>query len=218
MLRREGWKVNHKRIWRLYVEENLQVRLKKRKKHQSSMRIAQMPATRPNERWSMDFVSDCLADGRKFRALTIVDQFTRECPLIAADTSLTGQKVAMHLERLRQEGRMAKIITVDNGTEFISKALDGWAYRQEVILDFIRPGKPVENGFIESFNGRLRDECLNAQIFTDVRDAQTKLNVWLNDYNTQRPHSSIDDMTPQEFAAQHKNGSSEGKNPNLHMA
>jgi len=217
LLRREGWKVNHKRVHRLYVGESLQVRLQKRKKHQSSVRIAQTPATRPNERWSMDFVSDCLADGRRFRALTVVDQFTRECPLIVADASLTGQKVAVHLEKLRQEGRMAKVITVDNGSEFISKALDEWAYRQEVRLDFIRPGKPVENGFIESFNGRLRDECLNAQIFANLRDAQSKLDAWRKDYNEHRPHSSIDNMTPFEFAAHYKNRASEGKNPNLQM-
>jgi putative transposase len=217
MLRREGWKVNHKRVWRLYVDEGLQVRTKTRKKHQSSIRLPQTPATQPNERWSMDFVSDCLADGRHFRALTVVDQYTRECPIIAADISLTGHKVAMHLERLRQEGRMAKMITVDNGSEFISKALDEWAYRQEVTLNFIRPGKPVENGFIESFNGRLRDECLNAHIFTDVRDAQTKLDAWRNDYNHHRPHSSIDDMTPSEYAEQHKKGLQKGKNPNLQL-
>lgn len=215
MLKREGWKVNHKRVRRLYSADGLQVRTQKRKKHRSSVRAPQVVAKNPNERWSMDFVSDCLVGGRKFRALAVVDQFTRECPLIVADASLTGQKVAIHLEKLRQNGRMAKLITVDNGSEFISKALDKWAYRHGVTLDFIRPGKPVENCFAESFNGRLRDECLNANVFLDLRDAQSKLEAWRHDYNTTRPHGSLDDLTPCEFAALQKTGLHDGTTSNL---
>jgi putative transposase len=202
MLRREGWKVNIKRVYRLYRLEGLNVRYKKRKKRASHLRVVPPPPTAPNERWSMDFMRDTFDDGRPFRILTVVDNFTRECPLLAADTSLTGKCVAELLDGIAAERGYPKTITVDNGTEFYSKAMDSWAYRRGVQLQFIRPGKPVENAFIESFNGRLRDELLNGELFMGLLDARQKLEAWRRDYNENRPHSSIGDLTPVEFANQ----------------
>jgi putative transposase len=201
MLRREGWRVNHKRVYRLYCLEDLGMRTQKRKKRGSHLRVVPQPPAAPNERWCMDFVSDGTTDGRKFRALTVVDVFTRECLVIHADSSLSGSKVAEQLDAAAQtRGCYPKEITVDNGSEFYSKAMDAWAYAHQVKLDFIRPGRPVENAYIESFNGRLRDECLNAELFLDLPDARQKLETWRRDYNENRPHSSIGDLTPVEFA------------------
>lgn len=202
MLRREGWQVNHKRVYRHYRAETLGVRTKKRKKRSSHIRVLPPAATAPNQRWSMDFVRDTLDSGRPFRALTVVDQFTRECLAIRADFSLTGAKVAAVLDEIAAERAYPELITVDNGTEFWSKAMDSWAYRRNVRLDFIRPGRPVENAYIESFNGRLRDECLNAELFLDLLDARRKIEAWRLDYNGNRPHSAIGHLTPTEFAAQ----------------
>ncbi len=169
LLRREGWHVNAKRIYRLYREEELIVRTKQRRKMARRRPIPSGVATRPNQCWSMDFVSDKLADGRSFRILTVVDQFTRECVGLEADRSMTGMKVAQALNRAQLErGSLPESITVDNGSEFCSRALEAWAMANEVQLCFIRPGRPVENGFIESFNGRLRDECLNVEWFSIV--------------------------------------------------
>ena len=148
----------------------------------------------------MDFVSDRLADGRWFRVLTIIDQFTRECLLLLADRSLSGEKVAVALERVVGGRRAPKSITVDNGSEFASKAMDAWAYGHGIHLDFIRPGRPVENGYIESFNGRLRDECLNVEVFFKLEDARAKLERWRQDYNRVRPHSALGDQTLVGFA------------------
>jgi putative transposase len=200
LLRREGWKVNAKRIYRLYRLEGLGVRTKKRKKRGSHLRLVPAAPTGPNQRWCMDFVQDSLTDGRKFRALTVVDVFTSECLAVHADSSLSGSKVAAVLDTIAKERGHAQQITVDNGTEFYSKAMDHWAWKHQVKLDFIRPGRPMENGFIESFNGRLRDECLNAELFSDLVDARTKLEAWKQDYNQHRPHSSIGNLTPIEFA------------------
>ncbi|MBL7714069.1 MAG: IS3 family transposase [Bdellovibrionales bacterium] len=200
ILRREGWLVNKKRVYRIYIEEGLQVRTKKRKKRASHLRVVPPVASQQNERWSMDFVHDNLYDGRKFRALTVVDNYTRECKTIAADFHLNGKKVAEVLTQVARRHGLPKLITVDNGSEFISKALDLWAYQNNVKLDFIRPGKPTENAYIESFNGRLRDECLNASIFVSLADAKAKLESWRLDYNEHRPHSSIGNLTPKEFA------------------
>jgi len=200
LLRREGWKVNIKRVYRLYKLEGLGVRTKKRKKRGSHLRVVPHPPTKPNERWSMDFVQDSLMDGRKFRALTVVDVLTRECLAVHADSSLSGRKVAAVLDTVAAVRGYPKEITVDNGTEFFSKAMDAWAYQRRVKLDFIRPGRPMDNGFIESFNGRLRDECLNAELFSDLLDARAKLDTWRRDYNENRPHSSIGNLTPAEFA------------------
>jgi putative transposase len=217
MLRREGWHVNRKRIYRLYVDMGLQVRLKKRKKHAGHIRVPITAPTATNERWSMDFVSDRLMNGGQFRILVVLDQFRRECPLAIADQSLTGQKVVEHFENIRWSRGYPKTITVDNGTEFVSKAMDEWAYKNGIHLDYIRPGRPAENAFVESFNGKLRDEFLNANIFFSLKDAQSKLDTWRIDYNTQRPHTSIDGMTPVEYAEKHKNGLWEGKILNLKM-
>jgi putative transposase len=154
----------------------------------------------------MDFMVDRLADGRRFRILTVMDQYTRECPVLVADTSLTAKAVVAALDRVVDVDRVPKSITVDNGSEFASRAMDAWAYRQGVQLEFIRPGKPMDNRFIESFNGRLRDECLNVEVFFSIPDAQAKLERWRMDYNQQRPHSSLRDQTPEAFAL-----ASEGK-------
>jgi putative transposase len=163
------------------------------------LRVVLPAASAPKERWSMDFMADQLADGRRFRILTVVDQFSRMSPLLEADFSLTGAKVAAALGRAAATHGLPRSITVDNGSEFFSKAMDTWAYRNGVRLDFIRPGKPIENAYIESFNGRLRDECLNAEIFFSVEDARRKLERWRIDYNRDRPHSSIGNLAPAEF-------------------
>lgn len=149
----------------------------------------------------MDFVAQRLADGRWIRVLTVIDQFTRECLLLYADTALSGEKVAVALDAVVVSRGAPQSITVDNGTEFASKAMELWAYQNSVHLDFIRPGRPVENGYIESFNGRLRDECLNVEVFFTLADARRKLALWHHDYNHQRPHSALADRTPTEFAA-----------------
>ncbi len=156
---------------------------------------------RPNQKWSMDFVLQRLPDGRWIRVLTVVDQFTRECLCLHADTSLSGEKVAAALDKVVALRCAPESITVDNGTEFASKAMDLWAYANGVHLDFIRPGRPVENGYIESFNGKLRDEFLNVEVLFTVADARRKLHGWRRDYNHHRPHSALADRTPAEFAA-----------------
>ncbi len=189
LLRREGWAVNAKRIYRLYTEDGLAVRTKVRKKIARRARVPALRATRPNEKWSMDFVAARLLDRRWFRVLTVVDQFTRECVLLLADSSLTGHKVALALSQAIAERGAPMSITVDNGTEFASKAMEVWAYQYGVQLDFIRPGRPVENSYIESFNGRLRDECLNVEVFFALADVRDKLKRWRQDYNQVRPHS-----------------------------
>ena len=201
LLKREGWAVNAKRIYRLYSEEGLIVRTSKRKERAQRQRIPQGSAIRRNQKWSMDFVAQRLADGRWIRVLTVVDQFTRECLALFTDVSLSGEKVAAVLDEIIADRGAPQSITVDNGTEFASKAVDLWAYQNAVYLDFIRPGRPVENGYIESFNGRLRDECLNVEAFFSVADARHKLALWRQDYNYHRPHSSLADRTPAEFAA-----------------
>jgi hypothetical protein len=172
----------------------------KAEKIASRARVIGSPVDRPNQRWSMDFMSDRLVDGRAFRILTAVDQYSRECLLLEADTSMSGAKVAGYLQRLSQQRPLPQGIRVDNGSEFYSKALDAWAYQQGVQLEFIRPGKPSENGHIEGFNGRLRDECLNTELFFSLADAKQKLEQWRQDYNQSRPHSALGDRTPEEFS------------------
>lgn len=201
LLRREGWAVNTKRVYRLYRDEELQVRTAKRAKRTRETRVALPGASRPNQRWSMDFVSDRLADGRWFRILTVVDQYTRECLCVHPQRSQTGRKVAEQLSRIVAARGAPESITSDNGSEFVGKAMEVWSHQTGVKLDFIRPGRPVENGFVESFNGRLRDECLNVEVFLDATDAQRKLERWRSDFNRNRPHSALDDRTPAEFAA-----------------
>ncbi len=200
LLRREGIAVNHKRVYRLYRAEGLAVRCKRRKRLASALRTVLPPPAAPNERWSMDFVSDQLVGGTRLRAFNVVDDFTRECLAIEVDTSLSGFRVARVLERIVDLRGLPELIVTDNGSEFTSKALDAWAYQRDVGLHFIRPGKPVENAYIESFNGKLRDECLNENWFTDLDDARSKIEAWRTDYNDVRPHSSLDNRTPTEFA------------------
>lgn len=200
ILRREGWRVNPKRIYRLYTEDGLTVRTKVRKKLARRSRVPTPRATRPNQKWSMDFMSAKLVDGRWFRVLTAIDQFTRECLALVADTALNGHRVALGLSQVVAERGAPESITVDNGSEFASKAMDAWSYQYGVHLEFIRPGKPIDNGYIESFNGRLRDECLNVETFFDLSDVREQLERWRQDYNQVRPHSALDDRAPEEFA------------------
>jgi putative transposase len=193
--------VNAKRVYRLYRAEALQVRTKKRAKRAAQVRVPLSGATRPNQRWSMDFVSDRLADGRWFRVLTVVDQYTRECLCAFADRSQTGEKVVEQMKRLVALRGAPESITTDNGGEFAGRAMESWAYRLGVKMDFIRPGRPVQNGYIESFNGRLRDECLNGEVFFNIADAREKIEHWRSDYNQNRPHSALADRTPAEFVS-----------------
>jgi len=161
MLKRQGWKVNHKKVERLYAEENLSLRRRKRRKKFVGPRVPMAVPARPNQHLSMDFVQDRLTNGRKIRTLTLVDNFSRECPALEVDTSLGGRRVVRVLDRHIERHGVPDAITIDNGTEFDSKVMDEWAFRNKVKLDFIRPGKPNENAYIESFNGKFRDECLN---------------------------------------------------------
>lgn len=199
-LRREGFADNHKRIFRVYQEEGLQVPMRKKRKAALWRGEKPEPSTRRNDRWSMDFMSDQLADGRRIRTLNIVDDHTRECLAIEVDSSLSGSRVCRVLDRLVAERGHPKRLLTDNGPEFTSKALDRWGYEHCVELQFIQPGKPVQNAFVESFNGTMRNECLNEHWFLDLDDAKELIEAWRVDYNTERPHSSLDGMTPGEFA------------------
>jgi len=201
LLRREGWLVNHKRIYRLYREEGLGIRVKRRKKLASAPRVLPPQPTRPLERWSLDFLSDSLVDGRRFRVLTIVDNVSRVSPAIEVGSSVTGERVVGVLERLKRMVGRPERIAVDNGPEFISKALDAWAYRNGVQLEFSRPGKPTDNAFAESFNGRFRDECLNQHWFVSLEEARLTVEAWRIDYNTERPHRGLGQQTPAAWAA-----------------
>jgi putative transposase len=201
LLRRKGWRVNHKRIYRLYRQEGLQVRIKRRKKLASGVRIKPPGASRVNERWTMDFVSDALADGRRIRVLTVIDSFTRECLVMKVAQSLPSAAVTAALEEIIAARGLPQAI-LDNGSEFTSNHFDAWAYLRGIEIDFIRPGKPIENAYIESFNGRLRDECLNSHWFDSLDDARRTLHDWRRDYNERRPHSALGDRSPSEFAAE----------------
>jgi len=202
-LRREGWRINRKRVRRLYRLDGLQVRMRvRRRKHMALHRGPAPVPVGPTERWSMDFVHDALADGAPFRVLTVLDHWSRESPILEVATSMSGRTVAATLDRALAAGPAPRSITVDHGTEFMSRALEDWAWRRGVQLDFIRPGKPVENAYIESFNGKLRDECLNTNQFVSLDDAKAKIEAWRRDYNEHRPHGSLGHLTPAEFAAQ----------------
>lgn len=200
LLRREGWSINRKRTYRLYREAGLAVRRRKRKRIGPFERKPLPSPTAVNRSWSMDFVSDGLSNGRKLRCLTIVDDYSRECPAIEVDTSINGRRVAAVLERLADVRGLPLSITVDHGPEFEGRVLDEWAYRRGVTLNFIRPGKPVENAYVESFNGRFRDECLNEHWFLTMAHAREVIEKWRIEYNTERPHSSLGNATPEEFA------------------
>jgi putative transposase len=201
LLRREGWRVNHKRIYRLYREEGLSIRIKQRKKRVSLPRVTPPPAERPNERWSIDFLTDSLVDGRRFRAMTIVDNVSRVSPAIEVDSSLKGEHVVAVLERLKETVGLPKRIAVDNGPEFISKALDAWAYRNQVTLEFSRLGKPTDNAFVESFNGHFRQECLDQHWFETLAEAREVIEAWRVDYNEERPHRALGQQVPAAFLA-----------------
>jgi len=201
LLRREGWHVNHKKVYRIYCENGLNLRSKRPKRRVSAACREMRPVvSNVNQTWSMDFVSDSLFNGRRIRALTIVDNFSRECLAIHVDHSINADKVVGVMQALKRfTGRMPGRIQVDNGSEFISKALDKWAYENKVVLDFSRPGKPTDNAYIESFNGSFRDECLNTHWFLSLDDAREKIETWRRDYNEFRPHSALDNMTPEEY-------------------
>jgi putative transposase len=199
LLRREGFAVNLKRIYRLYTQEGLTVRRRKRRRR-VARGVPRLPApTHINERWSLDFLLDVLDDGRRFRILTVVDDFTRACLAIDVDTSIGGRRVAQVLQRLIEtRGKPTRLVT-DNGPEFLSRALDAWAYAHGIELHFIEPGKPNQNAYVESFNGRLRDECLNEHWFLSLGQARETIETWRLDYNAVRPHSALGDVPPQEF-------------------
>jgi putative transposase len=203
LIRREGWRVNHKRVYRLYKEEGLNLRSKRPRRRKAAAHRTERPIlTMPNQAWSMDFVADALFDGRRFLALTLVDNFSRECLGIQVDQNLKAEHVVGLLsEVVRQRGRPTRI-QADNGPEFVSLALDRWAYENGITLDFSRPGKPTDNAFIESFNGSLRDECLNTSWFMSLPDARDKIESWRQDYNHFRPHSSLGDVAPALFMRQ----------------
>jgi putative transposase len=200
MLVREGMSANHKRVYRLYREEGLAMRIRQRRRIRWTGGVSGPVATRANERWSIDFVSDCVSTGRVIRMLTVVDDCTRECPAIEVDTSLGGLRVRRVLDRIASERGLPEAIVLDNGPEFRGRALAAWSEERRVRLEFIQPGKPAQNAYAESFNGRLRDECLNANWFTSLSDARRKIETWRQDYNQQRPHSSLKYLPPAEFA------------------
>jgi putative transposase len=193
--------VNHKRVYRLYREEGLAMRRRKGKRFRAEARVPLVLPTRANQMWTMDFTRDSLASGRKFRTLNLMDGYTREALWIEVDTSLPGLRVVQVLERVAEERDLPEAIQVDNGPEFISRVVDQWAYANGVALHFIDPGKPVQNAFIESFNGKFRDECLNQSWHTSLEDARQIIEAWRKDYNTVRPHSSLGYRTPKEYAA-----------------
>ena len=202
LLRREGVAVNHKRVYRLYRAEGLLIRVKRRKRLAAAARQAPPPATRPWQRWAMDFMFDRTTDGHRFRILTLIDIVTRRSPGAVVERSIGGPRVVRFLDQVAAVHGYPESINIDNGPEFISAALDQWAHAHGVQLHFSRPGKPVDNAFIESFNGRLRDECLNTNWFYGLEQAREVIAEWLDDYNTHRPHSSLAGLTPTEYEKQ----------------
>jgi putative transposase len=206
LLKREGFAVNHKRVYRLYVEEKLGLRRKRgrRRMPTTAARVPLQLPVRADQVWTMDFTQDAFASGRKFRTLNLMDGFTRYAPRIEVDTSLPGQRVVRVLEELKRRGRKPEAIVIDNGTEFTSQVMDQWAYENQVQLHFITPGRPMENGFIESFNGKFRDECLNMEWFRNRIEARVLIEIWRRHYNAVRPHSSLKYRTPTEFREHHE--------------
>lgn len=204
LLRREGWLINHKKTYRIYCEEGLNLRRKRpRRRVSAAHRQARPEFSNLNVCWSMDFVADQLFNGQRIRALTVVDNFSRESLAITVDYALKAADVVATMNHLKAFRSTPQRIQVDNGSEFISKALDQWAYEHSVTLDFSHPGKPTDNPFIESFNGSFRDECLNLHWFLSLEDAREKIERWRVDYNEYRPHSSLGDLTPSEFRLAH---------------
>ena len=216
LLRREGLVVNHKRTERLYREERLSLRLRPMKKRPCVLRACQPAPMGPDEQWGMDFVSDSLESGRRIRILTILDLWDRSTPALEVDISLSGQRVVQVLERLRLQGRLPRRLLTDNGPEFTGHALNEWAQKYDVGLEHSRPGKPTDNGFVESFNGRLRDECLNQNIFVSLAEARCLIEECRQDYNYNRPHSALGWQSPKAFRATHQPSTTTG-NTNLSL-
>jgi putative transposase len=204
LLRREGFMVNHKKIYRLYREEGLAVRTRKRKRLAGRERLPPGAPQRRNQRWSMDFVSDSLCSGRRFRVLNIVDDLTRESPGQLVDLSISGERVVRFLDELARLHGLPEEIVMDNGPEFTSKAMFLWSLRTGVRLQFIQPGKPMQNGYVESFNGKFRDECLNEHWFASLSEARRLIKQWHHHYNQERPHSALGYQTPADFAARRR--------------
>ena len=202
LLRRDGWVINHKKLRRIYSEEGLQVRKRGGRKRAVGTRSPLQRPGGPNERWSLDFVHDAFQDGRRFRILAVVDDYSRECLALVADTSLSGVRVVRELNALIAQRGRPKTIVSDNGTELTSIAILKWVQDTKVGWHYIAPGKPMQNAFVESFNGRLRDECLNETLFASLRHARSVLDYWRLDYNTTRPHSALGGKSPYEFIAQ----------------
>jgi putative transposase len=203
LLNREGWKVGKKLVYRIYREEGLGLRARPRSRRTVSEHSRQKPrAAGPNHVWSLDFVSDECGSGHRFRALTVVDVYTRECLAIEVGRSLKGHDVVRVLQRIREERGIPKVLFCDNGSEFTSQVLDLWAYRNQVKIDYSRPGKPTDNAYVESFNGTLRAECLNAHWFGDLAEAAERIEAWRWEYNASRPHRALGEKTPNEFARQ----------------
>lgn len=206
LLAREGIRMNRKKLLRLYTEEGLKVRRRGGRKRALGTRAPMTVPQGPNQRWSLDFVSDAFTDGRRFRILAVVDDFTRECLCLVADTSLSGIRVARELDAvIARRGRPCMVVS-DNGTELTSMAILTWSQERRIEWHYIAPGKPTQNAFVESFNGRLRDECLNETLFTSLPHARAVLAAWRHDYNTVRPHSRLGGKTPSEIAAQGASG------------
>ena len=199
LLRREGFGANHKKTHRIYVEEGLQVRKRKKRRRSAIARRPLVLPSWPRQRWSMDFMSDQLSSGRRIRLFNVIDDFTKQCHAITVDTSVGGQCVARELTRLIDLHGRPEFIVCDNGTEFTSLAMFDWAQRSGVDLQFIQPGKPSQNGFCEAFNGRVRDECLNESLFSTLWEAQDITEKWRHDYNRDRPHSALNWATPDKL-------------------
>lgn len=199
LLKREGFNLNWKKLYRLYKEERLTVRKRGGRKRALGTRAPMAIPQGANQRWSLDFVSDSLVDGRRFRILCVIDDFSRECLTVVVDNSLSGERVARELDRIAEHRRLPCMIVSDNGTELTSNAILKWQQDRSVEWHYIAPGKPMQNGFVESFNGRLRDECLNEHLFTSYKHARQIIEEWRTDYNLNRPHSSLDGLTPNEF-------------------
>lgn len=202
LLAREGIALNHKKLYRLYREEQLTVRKRGGRKRALGTRRPMTVPQGQNQRWSLDFVSDALVDGRRFRILAIVDDFTRECLALVVNNSLPGVRVARELDRIAALRGYPLMVVSDNGTELTCNAILAWQHERGVEWHYIAPGKPMQNGFVESFNGRLRDECLNEHLFTNLGHARRIIETWRIDYNSQRPHTSLNGLTPNEFADQ----------------
>ncbi len=205
MLRLQGWVVNHKKIYRLYRDQGLQLRRKGKKRLKSEGRGLPQPAACANEEWALDFVHDALSDGRSFRTLNMIDAFTRECLSMETDTSLGSERVVRVLNQQIQLRGVPQRLRIDNGPEFRAKPLDLWAKKNNVTLFFIEPGKPTQNGQIESFNGRFRQECLDQEWFTTLKEARQIIEEWRISYNTKRPHSSLGYLPPEVWAKRHTN-------------